>query len=60
MGAETPVPKLWGEGWRWSMRQAMAWFTELPLLSLEAWRLLGPVPVPLPSWGESPPIFWRV
>lgn len=37
VGAETPVPKLWGEGWRWSTRQAMAWFTELPLLSLEAW-----------------------
>lgn len=40
------------------MRPPMAWFTELPLLSLDAWELLGPVPVP--SWGEGPPIFWRV
>lgn len=27
-GAGTPVPKLGGGEWRWSMREAMAWFTE--------------------------------
>lgn len=55
-GAGTPVPKLGGGGWRWSMREAMAWFTEPTLPKLEAWGRLGPVP----SWDEDPPLFWRV